>query len=123
MDFKGLVSFIINNFITPAITLLVGAAVVFFLWNIFNLIRKSDQPDEIAKLKSQASWGIIAITVMLSVWGLVNFVINSFSPNNTRTPVPQLNGSTQPTIANSCSRSLSTYNSNFCTLLGGTTTP
>ena len=94
MDFKGLIGFLISSFITPAITLIVGAAVVFFLWNIFNIIRKSDQPDELAKLKSQATWGIVAIAIMVSVWGLVNFVVNSFNPNNTRTPVPQLNTNT-----------------------------
>jgi len=100
MDFKGLVGFIISNFISPVIVLLVGAAVVFFLWNIFSIIRKSDQPDELAKLKSQATWGIVAIAIMVSMWGLVNFVINSFQPNNTRTQVPQLNATSgQPVPA------------------------
>lgn len=90
MDFKGLISFIITSFITPAITLIFSAAVVFFLWNMMEVIRKSDQPEELEKFKSKAVWGIIAIAVMSSMWGLVNFVTSSLKPNTAPATVPQL---------------------------------
>lgn len=93
MDFKGLVSFIITSFITPAVTLIFSAAVVFFLWNMMEVIRKSDQPEELEKFKSKAVWGIIAIAVMSSMWGLVNFVTSSFKPQVAPSDIRSLNTS------------------------------
>lgn len=83
MDFKELVAYMITSLINPVITLIFGAAVVFFLWNVLQLIRKSDQAEEREQFKSRITWGIIAIAVMASMWGLVNFVIDSFKPNST----------------------------------------
>lgn len=73
MDFKGFVDYLIHSFITPLFGILVGAAVVFFLWNIFGVIKNSDQPEELEKMKQKAVWGAVAIAVMVSMWGLVNF--------------------------------------------------
>jgi hypothetical protein len=77
MDFRDLVNFIIIRFISPATTLILAAAVVFFLWNIFQVIRNSDNPKELETFKTKAVWGIVAIAVMVSMWGLVNFVLSS----------------------------------------------
>ena len=68
---------IIGSIIQPAVELMFAAAVVFFLWNIFMAIIKSDQPAEREKFKSKVGWGIIAIAVMASVWGLVALVLGS----------------------------------------------
>lgn len=89
MDFKEFINFVINSFVTPFFSILVGAAVVFFLWNIMLLIKKSDQPEEAAKLKSKALWGVIGIAVMVSMWGLVNFITGSLLLSNTpASPMP-----------------------------------
>lgn len=68
---------LIGTIIQPAVDLMFGAAVFFFLWNVFMMITKSDQPDEIAKFKSQAIWGLVAIAIMASVWGLIALVLGS----------------------------------------------
>ena len=80
MSFKDLVRSIIVNIATPATVLMLSLAVVFFLWNIFQFIRKSDQPEELEKFKSQAIWGVVAIFVMVSVWALVQILVNTFTP-------------------------------------------
>ncbi len=77
MAFKEFINYIINTLITPFFSIFLGAAVVFFLWNMMGVIRKSGQPEEIAKMKMQAIWGIVAIAVMVAMWGLVNFVTGS----------------------------------------------
>lgn len=92
MDFKGLISFIISDFITPVLSFLLAASVVFFLWNVVQFIRKSDQPEELEKFKSNAVWGIVAIAVMVSMWGLVNFVTSSFNPRTTPVVIPSTSG-------------------------------
>lgn len=90
MDFKGLVNFIITSFLNPAATLLLAAAVVFFLWNIMQVIRNSDNAEELGKFKSKAVWGVVAIAVMVSLWGLVNFVTRSAKLNLTPVTIPEL---------------------------------
>lgn len=83
MDLKGLVDFFILSLIRPATTLIFGAAIVFFLWNVMMLIMKSDQPDEMEHFKSRVMWGIIAIFVMASMWGLVRFITGSLNLDDT----------------------------------------
>lgn len=81
MDFKEFIEFLILDLVTPVIWLIMSLAVVYFLWNMAEVIRKSDQPEELAKFKSKAAWGIVAIFVMASVWGLVNILVNTFFPS------------------------------------------
>ncbi len=81
-DFKGLVGAIIENIAEPAVILILSLAVVFFLWNIAQFIRKGDQPEELEKFKSGAIWGIVAIFVMVSMWGLVHMLVNTFTPTS-----------------------------------------
>ncbi len=83
MDFKGLVNFLILSFIRPVVAIILAAAVVFFLWNMFQAVRTSNQPEELAKFKSKVVWGIIALAVMVSVYGLVNFITRSLNLDTT----------------------------------------
>lgn len=79
MDFKGLIYFIISDFIQPSIIVLFSLAIVYFLWNIAEVMRKGNKdPKELATLKDKALWGIIAIFVTSSLWGLVGILTNTF---------------------------------------------
>lgn len=68
---------IIGSVVQPIVGLMFAAAVLFFLWNVFMVITKGGQPDELVKFKSKVGWGILAIAVMASVWGLVALVLGS----------------------------------------------
>lgn len=92
MDFKEFVDFLITTVLAPSLSLILAAAVVFFMWNIFGIIRKSDQPEELAKMKNRALWGAIAIAVMVSMWGLVNFFGETFQLNTTPIDVERFGG-------------------------------
>ncbi len=81
-DFKGLIEAIIENIAEPVVVLILALAIVFFLWNIAQYIRKADQPEELEKFKSGAIWGIVAISVMVSMWGLVRILVGTFSPGS-----------------------------------------
>lgn len=79
MTFQTLVNTVIIDILKPFVVLIFAAAIVFFLWNVFGLVRSSDQPEEIAKFKEKIVWGIIAIAVMASMWGLVRFITGSLN--------------------------------------------
>ena len=80
LDFKGLVAYILEDFIKPVTVVILSLAVVYFLWNIAEIIRASKKGEELADLKNKALWGIIAIFVMVSMWGLVSILVNTLVP-------------------------------------------
>lgn len=70
------------NYLNLALELLMGFAVLIFIWNVFQyFIRTAD-----SKNKSEASmyvlWSIIGFFVILSFWGLVNVLKNTISLDN-----------------------------------------
>jgi len=80
-NFKSLIEdTIINGILTPLVSLLVGGAVVVFLWGMFKFIKA--EGDEKEKGKDFMIWGIVGIFIMISVWGLVNILTNSFNLEN-----------------------------------------
>jgi hypothetical protein len=73
--------------INSIIPLLFGLALLAFMWSVIKYIWSGD----VAKLKEARRYmvfSIIAIAVMMSVWGLAYFVKNSFFPSAS-TPLHQ----------------------------------
>lgn len=87
-DLKALLENITSSILTPLIyTLLVTALVVFF-WGVVQYIWSEGTGK--ATGRSIMFWGVIALFVMTSVWGLVNLVKNSFDLRDTPPPIPSL---------------------------------
>jgi len=91
-DFQGLVTCVIDTILNPLILLIIGAALVVFLWGVLKYVSKGDAPEERSKGAALMFYGIIGLFVMVSVWGLVNIVVKSFFGTSapTQPPVPQL---------------------------------
>lgn len=64
------------------VVFLIALAVVWFIWNVIRYTMSSDEEKK-AAAKSQMIWGIIAIAVIVSVWGLVAILQNVFGVNTT----------------------------------------
>jgi hypothetical protein len=95
-DLNGIIRFI-NNILNVALPLIIAAAVVWFVWSMFQVFLAGDD-DKQAKAKTNALWGIVAIFVMISVWGLVNILVRTFglensAPQNITNPLQQVPGS------------------------------
>ncbi|MBU0723180.1 pilin [Patescibacteria group bacterium] len=58
--------------------ILVALAVTYFLWGVIKYIRLSDNPEERIKGRDLMIHGIIAIFVMVSLWGLVGILVDTF---------------------------------------------
>ena len=68
---------IINNSVIP---LIFALAVVFFVWGAINvLIINADDEKKREQGKQFMIWGIVALAVMLSIWGLVTILGNTFN--------------------------------------------
>lgn len=72
----GIVLNVINYFLVP---MLFAVALIVFLWGIFQFYIFEGQDKEGQVRGHQLMlWGIIGFAVMISIWGIVNVVANTF---------------------------------------------
>ena len=69
-----------SGLLSLAVPLIISLAVVYFIYNVFNYAIKEGEEKE--KAKSSMIWGIVAIFIMVSVWGLVNILSSTFQLGN-----------------------------------------
>lgn len=54
-----------------------GLALLYFFWGLANFILKSGSGER-EEGKTKMVWGVIALFVMASVWGIVQFIADAF---------------------------------------------
>ncbi len=79
----------VSSLIVRVIPLIIGAAVIVFLWGILNFIFAGSDEGKRTDARKFMVFGVIALAVMVSIWGLVNFVRNTVGINgNSNVPTP-----------------------------------
>jgi len=73
--------------VSAIIPLLFTLATAGFIWGVIRYFLNPESEEERKKGKSYMLWGLIALFVMISVWGLVNVFSNTFK---VKTLIPQL---------------------------------
>jgi len=76
----------INGIINVIIPFIVGLAVLVIIWGIFGYITGAGDEEKRGEAKQYIIWGVIGVFIMLSVWGLVNVVVNSFGLSSKAIP-------------------------------------
>ncbi len=84
---RGLIPFLIG-FINNFIAFILVLTVLVFLWGIFKLVFSNKDSKEREQAKGYIVWGIVALFVMISIWGLVNLLISFFGFGATGAMVP-----------------------------------
>lgn len=69
------ISAFITDYIIP---LLIGIAALLFIYGVLKYVLNQDDEEARKKARSLMIYGIIAIFVMVSVWGLVNLLSGTF---------------------------------------------
>ncbi len=64
----------VGRIINGVIPVIFALAVVYFFWGLIEFIRSAGDPAEAAKGKSIMIYGVIAIFIMVSIYGLVNWL-------------------------------------------------
>lgn len=64
----------IGKLINTALPIVVGLALLGFFWGLAMFIFASSDPEKKAEGKHIMIWGVVALFVMVAVWGLVNFI-------------------------------------------------
>ena len=76
----------ITNVINTAIPLVLALAVLYFFWGLAQYVLNSANEDKKEEGRNIMIWGIIALFVMVSVWGLVRMLQTTFGLDTT-TPI------------------------------------
>lgn len=80
MTFAEFIDMLIKTILAPIIPILVAIALLIFLWGVGQLVLSAGNPEKSASGRKFMIWGIVALFVMTSLWGLVKFVQDTFRP-------------------------------------------
>jgi len=85
---QGLI-LIVGNIIALATPVVVALALIYFFWGLSKFILHADDETERAKGKQIMMWGIVALFVMLTIWGIIRVLQLTFIlPTFRSPPVP-----------------------------------
>ncbi len=87
--FTQLVVFFVDEILNKLVIVIIGLATVYFLWGVAKYILHADDPKMREEGRSMMIYGIIAIFVMVSIWGFVNLLDNTFRLDNNTLPRAQ----------------------------------
>ena len=80
---------ILKDFIAALVPLIIGIAVIYFLFGVLKYVIAKDS-DSQKEARSIMVMGIIVLFVMVSVWGLVNILQDTFNIQNSGPINPRL---------------------------------
>ncbi|HEY4504250.1 MAG TPA: pilin [Candidatus Paceibacterota bacterium] len=63
----------LGNIVGSLIPIFVGLALLYFIWNVISLIRSEDEGKR-EEAKKGMWWGIVALFVIVSIWGITRFI-------------------------------------------------
>jgi len=75
--FAGVVDVLVS-LINMAIPVLAGLAVAIFFWGVVRYIYHEGDPHSKSQDKTIMMWGIIALFVLFSLWGILRLLSDSF---------------------------------------------
>jgi uncharacterized membrane protein YfcA len=89
-DFYTLVYRVIDTILTPLVSLLVVLAFLYFIWGLVEFIRQAEDEGAREQGRQRMIWGVVGLFAIVSVWGLVNVLVETFNLDNTIPTPPKL---------------------------------
>jgi len=68
----------INDLLSQVIPILMIIATIAFIWGIIKYIMAGGDEEGVQTAKGYMLWSIIALAVMVSVWGIVGVLVDTF---------------------------------------------
>ncbi len=82
-DLEYVINDIIIKYFNYAVYLIIALAVVMFVWNVYKyFIAGGDDVGAKKEAGQYVLWSVVGFFVILSIWGLVNILMNSFNLDN-----------------------------------------
>ncbi|MFA5987255.1 MAG: pilin [Candidatus Paceibacterota bacterium] len=80
----------LGNILNSVAPLVIGLAFLWFIWGVVKYITAGSEEEDRNKGRDMMIWGIIALFVMTSVWGLVGILSGTFELSNTQPTAPTI---------------------------------
>jgi len=78
MNFQSVIQGLLDILIGVAVPLIITLALVYFLFGIVKYLTSAGDESKRKESVKVITFGIIALFVMVSVWGVVSFITNTF---------------------------------------------
>ncbi len=89
-NITDIINFASCTLANAVIPLLIGLAVTAFVYGIIQFFLNPDNEEKRKAGKSYMLWGVIALFVMVSFWGLVGILSDTFTPGGNTVYMPGL---------------------------------
>lgn len=76
---KTLMNSVSKVIINPLIVLIFSLAVVYFIYGLVRYLVSPDNEEVRKSSKSNMLWGLVGIFIMISVYAIINMIINTIS--------------------------------------------
>lgn len=70
--------------------ILIAVAVLYIVWNVVKYMIKPAGSEDRKEAGMAILWGIVGLAIIVSIWGLVNILTNTFKTTPERQPIPNL---------------------------------
>ena len=75
---KAFISKVNDAIVNPLIILLIAAATAYFLWGLAQFVMNADDATKREEGKQKIVWGLIGLTIMVSVSAILNILLGTF---------------------------------------------
>ena len=72
-----------NDLVNRLLPFVITLTLLVFLWGLFKYVASGGDTEARKEARGYIIWGLIALAIMVSVWGLVNLLIRTVGLDNT----------------------------------------
>ncbi|NOY35354.1 MAG: hypothetical protein GXP44_00245 [bacterium] len=76
MDTNELLAKITDQILNPLIGLVIAVALMIFIWGVIEFIAGAANDEKRSKGKQHMVWGVIGLFIMVSVFGIMQILVN-----------------------------------------------
>lgn len=81
---------VVAGLINLATPIVVALALLYFFWGLAQYILNAGNEEKKKQGRDIMIWGILALFIMVSVWGIINVIRDTFNLDDNRINVPEV---------------------------------
>jgi len=80
---------LINRFLNALVPMIITLAIIWFFWGLARYLMSIGDEGKRGEAIQTMIWGIVAIFVMVSIWGIIKLLQSTFKVGDTNPVVPK----------------------------------
>ena len=74
-----IIDVVVAEILNPLILLMFGVATLYFFWGLYKYVSGAYSDKDQDEGKGNIVWGLVGMAIMVSVYGIIAFIKNTFS--------------------------------------------